>query len=93
MSIGLIHTKDLLREGRVLEAKLEMDHLYAIPQLLGSSSPYQHRFYLNDLRARFVDEAQAMGAEHLVQHINKHYVPIWADLEAAVAQRFDHAAE
>ena len=93
LSIGLIHARELLSEGRVLEAKLEMDHLYAIPQLLGSASPYQHKFYLNDLRSRFIEDARTMGAERLVQHIDKQYVPIWEDLEAAVAQRFDHAVE
>jgi hypothetical protein len=44
LTIGLIHTRNLLRDGRVMEAKLEMDYLYAIPQLLGSASRVQHDF-------------------------------------------------
>jgi hypothetical protein len=88
LSIGLIHTRELLLEGHVDEAKLEMGHLYAIPQLLGSSSACQHKFYLDNLRVSFVEKAQLMGVERLVQHIEKQYAPIWVDLEAEVAQRF-----
>ena len=88
LSIGLIHTRDLLNEGRVIEAKLEMDHLYAIAQLLGSLFVCQYRFYLDNLRTVFISEAQVLGEESFVNYIIKQYVPIWALLEVVIGRRF-----
>jgi hypothetical protein len=48
---------------------------------------------LDSLRTRFVEEAHALGAELLVQHIIEQYVPIWEELRAAIAAGFDDAAE
>jgi hypothetical protein len=88
LSVGLIHARELLREGCVPEASLELDHLYAIPQLMASSSGIQHRAYLEDLRPKLMNAARLMEAWKLLRHIEAHYAPIWSQLEQAVAIRF-----